>query len=268
VAAPAASQTIHIFVERVFCMSSLKHKVALITGSARGLGKAIAERYATLGARVVVNYSSGEAAAKETVAGIERIGGSAIAVQADVSKVADIDRMFEVAMERFGHLDIVVANAGIELVGQSVLEFTEADFDRLFAVNTKGAFFTLQKAAKYVADNGRIIYVGSSNTAYPLPGRALYGGSKIAPQFLVQILAKEIGARGVAVNSILPTAIEGAGIYTDEVKPEVQNFVRGFRPMQRMGTVEDVANAAEYLASDLAGFVSGQHLLISGGAPA
>ena len=119
-----------------------------------------------------------------------------------------------------------------------------------------------------MTDNGRIIYVGSSNTGFPLPGYALYGGSKIAPQFLVEVLAKELGARGVTVNSILPTAIEGAGVFTDEVKPEFLEFIRAFRPMQRMGTVDDVADAAEYLASDLSGFVSGQHLLLSGGAPA
>jgi 3-oxoacyl-[acyl-carrier protein] reductase len=139
----------------------------------------------------------------------------------------------------------------------------------LFGVNTKGAFFTLQNAARHVADNGRIIYtIGSSNTAYPLPGYGLYGGSKIAPQFLVQVLAKELGARGIAVNSILPTAIGGAGIFSGDVKPAFLEFIRSFRPMQRMGTVDDVADGAEYLASDLAGFVSGQHLLVTGGAPA
>jgi 3-oxoacyl-[acyl-carrier protein] reductase len=249
-------------------MKTLNNKVALVTGSARGIGKAIAQRYGALGANVVVNYSSDEASARETVAAITRMGVAAISVQADVSKVADIDRLFETSLERFGRLDIVVANAGVELVGQSALDFTEDDYDRLFGTNTKGAFFTLQRAAKYVTDNGRIIYIGSSNTAYPLPGRGLYGGSKIAPQFLVEVLAKELGARGVAVNSILPTAIEGAGVFADEVKPEFVNFIRSFRPMQRMGTMEDVANAAEYLAGDLSGFVSGQHLLISGGAPA
>ena len=249
-------------------MTNLKDKVALITGSARGIGKAIAERYGALGANVVVNYAADETRAKETVAAIQRLGSAAIAVQADVSKVADIERLFAASLEEFGHLDIVVANAGVELVGQSVLDFTEEDFDRLFGVNTKGAFFTLQNAAKHVADNGRIIYVGSSNTGYPLPGRALYGGSKIAPQFLVEVLAKEIGSRGVAVNSILPTAIEGAGVFTDEVTSEFRDFITSFRPMQRMGTMEDVANAAEYLAGELSGFVSGQHLLISGGAPA
>jgi len=249
-------------------MTNLAGKVALITGSARGIGRAIAERYGSLGASVIVNYSTDSRRASEAVATIERLGGAAIAVQADVSNVAEVARLFETGVERFGHIDIVVANAGVELIDRPLLEVTEDDFDRLFGVNTKGAFFTLQNAARHVTDNGRIIYVGSSNTGFPLPGYSLYGGSKIAPQFVVEVLAKEIGARGVTVNSILPTAIEGAGVFTDQVAPEFREFIKSFRPMQRMGTVEDVADAAEYLASALSGFVSGQHLLLSGGAPA
>jgi 3-oxoacyl-[acyl-carrier protein] reductase len=136
-------------------MTSLKNKVTLVTWSARGIGKAIAIRYGSLGASVVVNYSTDEKRPQETVAEIERAGSIAIAVQANISKVADIDRLFAAALDKFGRLDIVVANAGIELVGQSVLDLTEADFDRLFGINTKDAFFTLQKAAKHVADNGR-----------------------------------------------------------------------------------------------------------------
>jgi 3-oxoacyl-[acyl-carrier protein] reductase len=170
--------------------------------------------------------------------------------------------LFAAALDEFGRIDIVVANPGVELDGQSVLDFTEADFDHLFGINTKGAFFTLQKAAKHVADNGRIIYIGSSNTAFPLPRRALYGGSKVAPEFLVEVLAKEIDHRGVAVNSILLTAIEGAGVYGDSVKPEFREFIKSFRPMQCMGSVDAVANAAEYLAGDLAAFVSGQFICL------
>jgi 3-oxoacyl-[acyl-carrier protein] reductase len=249
-------------------MITLRDKVALVTGSGRGLGKAIAERYVRLGASVVLNYSNSEKATQETLAGIVANGGTAIAVKADISKVAEIDRLFEEAMERFGRLDIVVANAGIELVGQPILEITEADYDRLFNVNTKGAFFTLLRAAKFVADNGRIIYVGSSTTAFPMPGHGLYGSSKMASRFLVEVMAKELGARGITVNSILPSATEGAGVSTDEVRPAVREFIKHFNPMQRLGTLEDTANAAEYLASDLSSFVSGQHLLLSGGAPA
>jgi 3-oxoacyl-[acyl-carrier protein] reductase len=123
------------------------------------------------------------------------------------------------------------------------------------------------RSAKHVGDNGRIIYIGSSTTAFPLLGHAL-GGSKIAPQFLVEILPTEIGHRGVAVNSILPTAIGGAGVYGDGVKAEFREFITSFRPMQHMGTPDDVANVAEYLAGDLVAFVSGQHLLVTGGASA
>lgn len=249
-------------------MVNFSDKVALITGSGRGLGRAIAERYAALGASVVVNYSSSKAAAAETVAAIERMGASAIAVKANVSDVADLERLFTEVVDRFGRLDIAVANAGVELIETPTVDVTEADFGRLYAINAKGAFFTLQLAAKHVVDNGRIIYIGTSNTRYPLPGYALYGGSKIGAQFAVEVLAKELGPRGVTVNSILPTAVEGAGVFTDGVSDQVLEFVRSFRPMARMGSVEDVANAAEYLASDLAGFVSGQHLLLSGGAPA
>jgi 3-oxoacyl-[acyl-carrier protein] reductase len=249
-------------------MASPEHKAALVTGSARGIGRAIAERYAALGANVVVNYSTGEAQARETVAAIERMGATAVAVQANVARVEDVDRLFDAALERFGSLDIVVANAGVELVAQPVLDVSEEDFDRLFSINAKGAFFTLQRGARHVADNGRIIYIGSSSTAFPQPGMGAYSSSKTPGQFLVEVLAKEIGARGVTVNSILPTAIEGAGVFTDGVRDEVLQFVRTSRPIQRMGTLDDVADAAEYLASDLAGFVSGQHLLVSGGAPA
>jgi 3-oxoacyl-[acyl-carrier protein] reductase len=249
-------------------MTSLTNKTALVTGSARGIGRAIAERYAALGANVVINYSTSEAQAREAVAAIEQAGGTAHAVQANVVHAVDVDRLFESTLERFGSLDVVVANAGVELIAQPLLDISEADFDRLYSINAKGAFLTLQRAARHVADNGRIIYVSSSSTAFPQPGMAAYSSSKVAGQLLVEVLAKEIGARGVTVNSILPTATDGAGVFTEGVPDDVAQFVESIRPMKRMGTVGDVADAAEYHAGDLAGLVSGQHLLISGGAPA
>ncbi len=249
-------------------MTDLTGKVALVTGGARGIGRAITERLAQLGASVVVNYSSSEKLARETVAAIEQQGGTAIAVQADVSKAGDIDRLFATAIERFGRLDIVVANAGVEVVDQAIVAFTEEDFDRVIGINIKGPFFTLQGAARHVADKGRIIYLGSSTTAFPTPGHGLYGGSKIAAQFLVEVLAKEIGKRGVTVNSILPTATDGAGVSTGGARPQVVEYIKTYNPMGRMATVGDVADAVEYLSGDLAGYVSGQHLLLSGGAPA
>src|SRR5262249_25518104 len=161
-------------------MTDLAGKVAVVTGSARGIGKAIAERYGSLGAKVVVNYAGNQKAALETAAAIERLGGEAVAIRADVSKVADVDRLFTACLDKFGRLDIAVANAGVELADHpSIAQVTEEVFDRVFAINAKGAFFTLQMAAKHVADNGRIIYIGSSTTGYPAPGLALYGGSKL-----------------------------------------------------------------------------------------
>ena len=217
---------------------------------------------------MVVNYSSSEAPAQETVAAIEAKGGAALAVKADVSKPAEIERLFGAAVERFGRLDIAVANAGVEVVDQAVADFTEADFDRVFGVNAKGAMFTLQQAARHIADKGRIVYLGSSTTAFPTPGHGLYGASKIAAQFLVEVLAKEVGHRGVTVNSVLPTATDGAGVSTGGARPQVIDYIRQYNPMGRMATVTDVADAVEYLAGDLSGYVSGQHLLLSGGAPA
>ena len=249
-------------------MTDLTGKTALITGSARGIGRAIALRYASLGANIVVNYASDKDGAAATAAEIERLGRQVITVPADVSVVAEIERLFAEATARFGQIDIVVANAGVELIGIPFVDITEAQFDRLFAINTKGTFFALQAAARHIADNGRIIYVGSSTTAVPVPGEGLYGSSKTAPRYAVQVLAHELADRGVTVNTILPTAIDGAGVFTE---PDPNHPVRQFvaqpgRIGRRMGTVDDVADAAEYLASDLAAWVSGQSLLVSGGA--
>ncbi|HEY0299333.1 MAG TPA: SDR family oxidoreductase, partial [Arachidicoccus sp.] len=198
---------------------------------------------------------------------IKAMGVKVISVQADVSKVADIEKLFTEAKKAFGKIDIVVANAGIEMVETPVTEFTEEQFDRLFSINTKGAYFTMQQAAKNIEDNGRIIYIASSTTSYPVPGMAIYGGSKTTPRYLVDILAKEIGHRGVTVNSIIPFAIDHSGIFAEPGSyPELRKQLLDSCPMGRLGEVEDVANAAEFFASDLSSFVSGQHLLINGAA--
>jgi len=248
-------------------MNSLKNKVALITGSARGLGKAIAERYAALGADIVINYSKDKASADEVVSNIKAMGANVIAVQADVSKVPDIKKLFEEATNAFGKIDIIVANAGIEMVETPVTEFTEEQFDRLFSINTKGAYFTMQQAAKHVTDNGRIIYIASSTTSFPVPGMAIYGGSKTTPRYLVDILSKEIGHKGVTVNSIIPFAVDHSGIFAEAGSyPALRKQLLDSCPMGRLAEVEDVANIAEFFASDLSSFVSGQHLLVNGGA--
>lgn len=248
-------------------MNSLNNKVALITGSARGLGKAIAERYAAMGANIVINYSRDKASAEEVVSNITAMGVKVISVQADVSKVADLERLFAEAIATFGKIDIVVANAGIELVETPVTEFTEEQFDRVFSINTKGTYFTLQQAAKHVENNGRIIYIASSTTSFPVAGMAVYGGSKATPRYLVDILSKEIGHKGITVNSIIPFAVENAGIFAEaDSYPELRKQLLDSCPMGRLANVEDVANAAEFFASELSSFVNGQHLLVNGGA--
>jgi 3-oxoacyl-[acyl-carrier protein] reductase len=248
-------------------MNNLHNKVAVVTGSARGLGKAIAERYAALGADIVINYSRDKASADEVVENIKKLGSKVIAVQADVSKVPDLERLFAEAKAAFGKIDIVVANAGIELVETPVVDFTEEQFDKVFSINTKGTYFTMQQAAKNVSDNGRIIYIASSTTSFPVPGMAVYGGSKITPRYLVDILSKEIGHRGVTVNSIIPFAVDHSGIFAEaDSYPELRKQLLDSCPMGRLAHVNDIANAAEFFASDLSSFVNGQHLLVNGGA--
>ena len=138
-------------------MTSLNNKTALVTGSARGSGERSPSATPRSAPNVVINYSTGEAQVRETVAAIEQAGGTVLAVQANVASAADVDRLFASALDRFGSLDIVVANAGVELIAQ-LLDVSEADFDRLYSINAKGAFLTLQRAARHVADNGRIVY--------------------------------------------------------------------------------------------------------------
>ena len=248
-------------------MTTLKNKVALVTGSARGLGKAIAERLADLGADIVINYSKDKASADEVVKNISARGVKVLAVQADISKVTEISRLFAEAKKTFGKIDIVVANAGIEMVEVPVTEFTEEQFDQVFSINTKGSYFTMQQAAKNIEDNGRIIYIASSTTSFPVPGMAVYGGSKTTPRYLVNILSQEIGHKGVTVNSIIPFAVDHSGIFAKpDSFPALRKRLLDSCPIGRLAEVEDVANAAEFLASDHASFISGQHLLVNGGA--
>lgn len=247
-------------------MKSLHNKVAIITGSARGLGKAIAERYASLGADIVINYSKDKASADEVLNNIKAMGARVIAVQADVTKPNEIEKLFTETVRSFGKIDIVVANAGIELIQLPVTDFTEEQFDRVFNINVKGSYLTMQQAARHIADNGRIIFISSSTTTSPVPGMAVYGGSKTTPKYLVEILAQEIGHRGVTVNSIIPGPVANTGVFVEmsTEDPFYKELLNG-SPMGRLTSVGDVADIAEFFASDISGFVSGQHLLVNGG---
>lgn len=244
----------------------LASKVALITGSSKGLGRAIALRYAQLGASVVVNYAKDKAPADEVVQTIEAAGGNAIAVQADVSVVSEIGHLFSEALAAFSKIDIVVANAGIEKVNIPVTDVTEEDFDHLFRINTKGPYFVMQAAARVLQDGGRIINISSSSTSRPHPGLGLYGTSKSAPKYLVRVLAQELGPRKITVNSLVPGPIDGAGIFTNvkDDDPYKASLLASI-PLGRLATANDVADVAEFLASEQSFFVTGEELLMNGG---
>jgi 3-oxoacyl-[acyl-carrier protein] reductase len=184
-------------------MASLTGKVAIVTGSSRGIGRAIAERLGKEGASVVVNYARHADQALEVVSAIEAAGGRAIAVQADMSRVADVRRLFQETVDHFGHLDILVNNAGM-FQQATVAEVAEDEFDAIFALNAKGTFFALQEAARRIAGGGRIINSSSCSTAMGLPGFATYVGSKAAGEQFARALAKELGGRGITVNSVSP----------------------------------------------------------------
>lgn len=244
----------------------LAGKAALITGSSKGLGRAIALRLAARGADVVINFRGDERAAAEVVEAARAHGARAVAIRADVSDLAGIAHLLDEALAAFDRLDIVVANAGVEKVDIPVVDVTEDDFDQLFRINTKGPHFVMQAAARLVADGGRILNIASSSTSHPQPGLGLYGTSKSAPKYLAKVLALELGWRGVTVNSLVPGPIDGAGIFTD---------VRGNDPHKkslldtvsvgRLATPEDVADFAEFLVSDRALFLTGEEVLMNGG---
>ena len=198
-------------------MTDLTGKTALISGSARGIGKAIALRYAQLGANIVLNYPANAAGAEQALAKVREHGVEGIAVQADISKPADVDRLYAEATKQFGSLDIIVANAGVELPGVPIVELSDEQIDRLVDINVRGAFMTMQRASKNVADNGRVIFISSSSTVAPVAGMAIYASTKLAGRYFAGVLAIELAGRGVTVNCILPTAIDEAGVFVDSI---------------------------------------------------
>jgi len=240
-------------------MADLMGKVALVTGASGGIGRAIATRLARDGAAVVVHYASNPMPAEEVVRSIERGGGVAVAIRADVARRDEVQRLFDAAEARFGGIDIVVNNAGVLSLG-SVAEVSEADFDRIFAVNARGAFFVLQESARRVRDGGRIVSTSSSVTRRPLPGTAVYAASKAAVEAFTRALAKEVGARGITVNAIAPGGTE-TGMLSAERAEELKRETA----LARVGQPADVADAVAMLAGGDAHWITGQTIHVSGG---
>jgi 3-oxoacyl-[acyl-carrier protein] reductase len=234
-------------------------KTAIVTGSSRGIGRAIAERLADDGAGVVINYLENESRAREVVDEIEAKGGKAIAVQADVSNPVDIRRLFDEAEAAFGRPDIVVANAATAII-KPLVEATGQDYDRVFDTNTKGVFFILQEAAKRLRDNGHIVVTSTGGTKMFFGQTSLYLGSKGAVEQFVRVLSRELGPRNITVNAISP------GFTDTELLPDRDRVVAaGMSPFGRIGTPQEVAEVAAFLASDAARWVTGQNVGAGGG---
>jgi len=245
-------------------MASLNGKVAVVTGSSRGIGRAIVERFAQDGAAVVINYASSANEAREVVAGIEAKGGKAIAIQADTSSVGDIRRLFRETISKFGHVDIVVNNAGsVPSTGpQPIAEITEDAFDFAFALFARGPFFVMQEAARLLPDGGRIINISTVVTVVLPPFTSTYAGGKAALEAFSGVLAAELASRQITVNCILPGAVETKMLR--DLPKEVQDGYEQRTPLG-IGQPRDIAGVAALLAGEEGRWITNTKIHCDGG---
>jgi 3-oxoacyl-[acyl-carrier protein] reductase len=240
----------------------LKGKVAIITGAGRGIGAVMARRFASEGAKVVVNYASSATEADAVVAAIKKAGGEAISVKGDVSKKQDCVGIFDAAEKAFGRADILINNAGLILY-KFLAAVTEEEYDRLFAVNVKGTFLTCQLAATRLKDKGVIINFSSSTTALALPTYATYCATKGAVEQLSHIFAKEMGSKGIRVNVVSPGPVM-TDLFTTGKSDEDIKRMASFSAFNRIGEPVDISNVVTWLCSDEAAWVSAQNIRVNG----
>jgi 3-oxoacyl-[acyl-carrier protein] reductase len=247
-------------------LAGLDGKTALVTGAGRGIGAAIARRLARDGARVIVNYSRSADKAAAVAAEIEASGGEAFTIQADVSSIADIERMAAEVKAKAGHLDILVNNAGHGTAGKpgKVADMSVEDYDLIFALNTRGLFFTTQKLLPMIRDDGRIINFSSTTTACRVPGLGAYGGSKAAVEVFSRIWAAELADRRITVNTVQPGMVN-TDMITGGMGVAAMERAASHHPMKRVGQPEDLADIVAFLASDDSRWVNGQMLTGTGG---
>lgn len=245
-------------------MAALTGKVAIITGSSRGIGRALAERLGHDGAKVVVTYAGNRDKAEAVVSTIKASGSDAIAFQFDLSKLDSIRTLFQETLKHFGKLDILVVSGGAPRLTKPLVETTEAEFDSVFAFNTKGNFFALQEGAKHMADGGRIVTFTTPYTVQPQPNLSVIAGSKAAIEAFTFALAREVGGRGITVNAIMPGPTK-TDAFADAVTPEQQTQLQQMSPLQRLAEPDDIANAVAFLVSNDAAYVTGHVLHATGG---
>lgn len=244
-------------------MSASTSKVAIVTGASRGIGAAIAERLGRDGFVVVINYA-GDVAAAEALAGkIEAAGGRALTAQGDVADPAAVRRLFDAAETAFGHVDLLVNNAGIMQLA-TLADSDDALFDRTVAVNLKGTFNTLREAAKRLSQGGRIINFSTSVVGTLFPTYGVYVATKAAVEAMTHVLSKELRGRGITVNAVAPgpTATD---LFLKGKSPEQIQQLAKLAPLERLGQPDDIANVVAFLAGPDGGWVNGQVLRANGG---
>ncbi|BBO70128.1 3-ketoacyl-ACP reductase [Desulfosarcina alkanivorans] len=241
----------------------LEGKTAIVTGASRGIGRAIALKLGTMNAAVVVNYLNNEPAAGETVRAVQKAGGKAIALKADMRQVKAVQALFDRTGAEFGGLDILVNNAGVRLF-KPIASVTEAEFDDIFAANVKGVFFACQMAARQMTDGGRIINISSSVTRVLMAEYGPYAATKGAVDQITRVLARELGPRGITVNAISPGPTDTELFRKGKTRDQIQGFAQA-TALGRIGTPADIADAVALLAGDAAGWISGQNICANGG---
>jgi len=244
----------------------LKDKVAVITGAARGIGSAIAKRFAAEGASVVINYAMRKTEAERTLAAIEAGRGKAFIFQADITRASEVEKLFAATKERFGRLDVLVNNAGLDDF-MPLEQVTEQHFRSHYNVNVLGVILVVKEAIKYIdKKHGCILNIGSLSSTHPHQGDLVYGGSKAATDAMTASLALELGPSGIRVNSINPGMVktEGLGELTF-ITQEIRDGIAAITPLRRLGEPEDIAAAAVLFCSDDARWITGQCIRVSGG---
>jgi len=245
---------------------SLSGKVAIVTGASKGIGAAIAKGLADAGASVVVNYSSSRVGAERVVAEIEKAGGKAVALHGSVAKAAEVKRLFVEAHEAYGRLDILVNNAGVYAF-HPIEDVTEAEFHREFDTNVLGPILATQEAVKrFGAEGGSVINISSVASTKGLAGATVYGATKAALDQITRNHAIELAPRKIRVNTIAPGGVETEGTHSAGIiGSDFEKQMVADTPLGRLGQPDDIAGVAVFLASDAAGWITGERIAVAGG---
>jgi 3-oxoacyl-[acyl-carrier protein] reductase len=243
----------------------LQGKTALITGGSRGIGAAIAQRFASEGAAVAITYTASADEARQVVAAIHDQGGKALALQADSGDTLALQQAVRATAQQFGSLDILVNNAAMFCTGV-IDEFSLDDLERMLAVNVKGPFVAIKEALRFMGEGGRIINIGSVSSDYmPIPGVSVYAATKGAISSMTRALARDLGSRGITINNVQPGRIDTA---MNPADGPIADRVRGSIALGHYGEPADIANMAAWLASAEAAFVTGTSIKVDGGTSA